>query len=288
MVDNTPKVRRVLIYTLFLNMAVALLKIFWGYVTASLGMISDGFHSLFDGMSNVIGLVGIWIASHPPDEEHPYGHKKYETLFTIIIAVMIFGTCLQILKRVYFSFFDGHEAVVTGTSFIVMAVTMLVNLYVMLYETKKGKELGSSFLIADALHTKSDLLASSAVVIGLVFTRLGYSYADTAAGILITVFIARIGYKIIKSASDVLVDTTCIDTGAVEKVVKAVEGVRGCHQIRTRGMKQYIYLDLHVLVDSHITVERAHDIAVRVENSIKKAFPSVADIVVHIEPQKEP
>jgi len=278
------QVRKVLLVTLVLNSVVALAKIFYGYVTNSLGMTSDGFHSFFDGISNVIGLLGIWIASHPPDEDHPYGHKKYETLFTIIIALMIFATCFQILRKVYLSFIEDHATLVTGTSFFIMAATMGVNVYVMWYESRKGKELGSDFLIADALHTKSDILASIAVITGLILTRFGINRADTVVGIVITFFIARIGYKILRDASSVLVDTVCIDTSAVENVVNGIEGVKGCHSIRTRGQVNAVYLDLHVVVERKLTTEQSHRIADSVEKKIKDEFPSVIDIIVHIEP----
>ncbi len=285
--EYTPRVRRVLIITLVLNELVAVAKIGWGYTTGSIGMLSDGLHSLFDGVSNVVGLVGIWIASRPPDENHPYGHKKYETLFTIVIAVMIFGTCLQVLKRVYHSLTAGHETQAPNTSFIILACTIAVNTFVMLYEMKRGRQLKSDFLMADALHTKSDIPTSFAVIVGLVFTRLGYPVADTVAGIIITVFIARIGWEIIKSASDVLVDTVCIDTNAIESVVMGVEGVRGCHDIRSRGTPQHIYLDLHIQVDPHITLHAAHEIANGVERRIRHEFPEVLDIVAHVEPLRE-
>jgi cation diffusion facilitator family transporter len=282
--DYTPRVRRVLIVTLVLNEAVAVAKIVWGYLTGSLGMMSDGLHSLFDGVSNVVGLVGIWIASHPPDEEHPYGHKKYETLFTIVIAVMIFGTCFQVLKRVYHSFTVGYETTAPNTSFIILICTMSVNAFVMLYEMKRGRQLGSEFLVADAKHTKSDIFASFAVMIGLFFTRIGYPIADAIAGIVITVFIARIGYEIVKSASDVLVDTVCIDTHVIRDAVMEVEGVLDCHGIRSRGPAQHIYLDLHIQVDPDIPLRKAHDIAHHVEERIMHDFEGVEDIVVHVEP----
>ncbi|MEJ2315111.1 MAG: cation diffusion facilitator family transporter [Nitrospirota bacterium] len=282
--EYTPRVRKVLIVTLVLNESVAVAKITWGYLTGSLGMMSDGFHSLFDGVSNVVGLVGIWIASHPPDEEHPYGHKKFENLFTIIISLMIFGTCFQILKRVYHSFTVGHETVAPNMSFVILLCTMAVNAFVMFYEMKRGRQLGSDFLVADALHTKSDIFASFAVMVGLLFTRLGYPMADAIAGIVITVFIARIGYEIIKSASDVLVDTVCIDTNAIEAVVAEVEGVKGCHGIRTRGTPQHVYLDLHIQVDPEISIRKAHDIAHHVEDRLLHDFPNLADIVAHVEP----
>lgn len=283
--DYATQVKKVLIYTLILNAGVALAKVIYGYITNSIAMTSDGFHSFFDGISNVIGLIGICIASHPPDEKHPYGHKKYETLFTIAIAIMIFATCFQILKKVYLSFFEDHETIVTQTSFAVMLVTMGVNIFVMLYESRKGRQLGSDFLVADAMHTKSDIFVSSAVIISLVFTKMGYHLADVIVGIMITFFIARMGYKILKEASDILVDSVCMDTSAIEFVVNNIEGVKGCHDIRTRGSVNCIYLDLHAFVDSNLSTENAHRIADRIEKEIKKEFPSVVDVIVHIEPE---
>lgn len=282
--DYSENVRNVLILTLILNFGVALAKVLYGLFTNSIAITSDGFHSSFDGVSNIVGLIGIWIASHPPDEKHPYGHKKYETLFTIIIAIMIFATCFQILRKVYLSIFEDHKTIVIETSFIVMFLTMGVNIFVMRYESKKGKQFGSQFLIADAMHTKSDIFASTAVIISLIFTKLGYHLSDAIAGIIITFFIARIGCKILKEASDILVDTVCMDNSAIEFVVNSIEGVKGCHDIRTRGSVHSVYLDLHALVDRGLTTEKAHEIADRIETEIKKEFPSVVDIIVHIEP----
>jgi cation diffusion facilitator family transporter len=285
--DYTTLVRKVLIYTLILNILVAFAKVIYGYITNSIAMMSDGFHSFFDGASNVIGLVGIWIASNPPDEKHPYGHKKYETLFTIIIAVMLFTTCFEILRKVYLSFHEDHRTQVTVTSFVVMLITMGVNSFVMLYEKRKGKQLGSEFLIADAKHTKSDILVSFTVIASLVFSRMGYHHADVIVGFIVTIFIARIGYEILKDASNILVDTVCLNTRAVEEVVNNLHGVRGCHDIRTRGSQNAIYLDLHVVVDGDFSTEKSHLIADRIEETVRREFPSVVDIVVHIEPDKK-
>ena len=283
--DYPAQVRKVLIATLILNVLVALAKAVYGFITNSVAMVSDGFHSFFDGASNVIGLVGIWIASHPPDEKHPYGHKKYETLFTIIIAVMLFTTCFEILKKVYQSFHEEHRTLVTQTSFLIMIMTTGVNIFVMLYEKRKGKQLGSEFLIADAKHTKSDILVSLTVIASLVFSRMGYPHADVIVGLIITIFIARIGYEILKDASNVLVDTVCLNTRSVESLVNRLDGVRGCHDIRTRGSENSIYLDLHVLVGRNLSTEKSHEIADSIEETIKREFPSVVDIVVHVEPE---
>lgn len=283
--DRTRAVRKVLIYTLVCNIIVALAKVLYGYFTNSIAMLSDGFHSFFDGFSNVLGLLGIWIAAHPPDSKHPYGHKKYETLFTIAIAVMIFFTCYQIVLKLYDSFFKEHITVVTPVSFYIMLITIAVNVSVMVYEIRKGRDLKSDFLIADAKHTKSDIFVSIAVIIGLIFSRLGFQKADIIIGIVIMALIARIGYEIVRSASDVLVDSVIIEIPEVESVVNSIKGVRGSHDIRTRGTETSVFIDLHILVDPAVSVQEAHIIADGVEEILKDKFPSVVDVVVHVEPE---
>ncbi|MBI5026479.1 MAG: cation transporter [Nitrospirae bacterium] len=294
------KVRRVLFYTFFLNMAVAAAKVIYGYMTNSISMLSDGFHSFFDGTSNIIGIIGIWIASHPPDEKHPYGHKKYETIATIAVAFLIFIACFQVLRKAYFSFKMPAAIEVTSISFAVMAITLLVNLAVMTYETKKGRELTSDFLIADALHTRSDIFVSVAVIISLITAKFGYPLIDfiislitakfgyplidSIAAIIIAFLIAKMGFNILKSASDVLADTVCIRTKEIEDVVMTIEGVKGCHRVRTRGREDEVRLDLHVLIDPKMQTDKAHDLAHAVEETIKNRFPHVVDVLVHIEP----
>jgi cation diffusion facilitator family transporter len=287
LIDYSQKVKQVLIITLILNIAVASAKVFYGYFTNSISMTSDGFHSFFDGLSNVIGLIGIWIASHPPDDRHPYGHKKFETLFTIAISFMIFMTCFQILKKVYFSFKGDAEVLVTLSSFIIMVVTLGINIFVAIYETKKGKELKSDFLIADAMHTKSDVLASVAVIVSLVAVKMGYPRADGIVGLIITFFIARMGYEILKKATDTLVDTVIIDTSVIESIVNKVDGILCCTGIRTRGSENSIYLDMTVFVSPDMTIEEAHKRVDSIEALIKKEIPTVVDVVVHIEPQTD-
>ncbi len=285
-IDRSGQVKRVLVLTLILNSLVAAAKISFGYFTRSISITSDGFHSLFDGVSNIIGLIGIWIASHPPDKEHPYGHRKFETLFTIAISFMIFVTSFQIFKKVFFSFKSGHETVVTTASFMVMLVTMGVNIFVTKYEARKGIELKSDFLLADAAHTKSDIIASIAVIVGLILIKTGFKAADSIAGLVIAVFIAKIGYNILKNATNTLVDTVCLNTFIIESLVLNVDGVRGCNNIRTRGSENSIYLDMRVLVAPDMTTQKAHDISEHIEQMIRKEFPSVVDVIVHIEPEK--
>ncbi|MBI5408576.1 MAG: cation transporter [Nitrospirae bacterium] len=281
------KVRQVLLYTLLLNISVAAAKIIYGLSIGSISMLSDGVHSSADGTSNIIGLIGIWVASQPPDESHPYGHRKFETLSTIAIAVLIFGAGTEILRKSYVRLQTPSSIDVTYVSFIVMAITLLVNILVMTYEAKKGRELKSDFLIADALHTKTDIFISLSVVISLIAVKIGYPVIDVVAALVITVFIAKMGFSILKSAAAVLTDAARINPEEINKLVRIIKGVKECHEIRTRGNEDHICIDLHCLVDPDITTREAHNVAHAVEEAIKKRFPSVVDVVVHIEPYEK-
>lgn len=159
-------VKRILIVILILNIAVAIAKGLYGAYTNSLSMISDGFHSLFDSASNVIGIVGIMIASRPPDAEHPYGYNKVETFASIGVAILLFITCFEIAQSAIGRFFVAETPEITTLSFLIMGVTIAINIGVSWYEYRKGGEIGSNILISDSLHTKSDIYASIAVVLG--------------------------------------------------------------------------------------------------------------------------
>ncbi len=267
-------------------MLVASAKIAYGYITDSISMLSDGFHSFFDGTSNVIGLTGIWIASHPPDKTHPYGHKKFETLSTIAIAVLIFIAGFEIVKKAYKGLALPHSIEVTTLSFIIMFITLSINIWVMAYETKKGRELQSDFLLADAMHTKTDIFISVSVIISLIAAKTGYPLIDVIAAIFIVFFISRMGFNILKSAADVLTDAACINPAEIRKIINKVEGIKGCHEIRSRGKEGAVNLDLHILVAPEVKTEDAHELAHKVEGAIKRELPSVIDVVIHIEPYK--
>lgn len=278
------KVRQVLYFTLVLNITVAVSKIIYGYIIQSISMRSDGFHSFFDGTSNIIGLIGIWIASQPPDESHPYGHRKFETLSIVAIAVLIFGAGIEILREAYARLMNPRDIDVTVLSFIVMAVTLSVNIFVMTYETRKGRELKSDFLLADAMHTKTDIFISISVVISLMAARAGYPVVDVAAAVIIAIFIARMGFSILKPATDVLTDAARIDPEDIKNIARGIQGVKGTHHIRTRGNEDYINIDMHIFVDPDAKILDAHGIAHLVEEKLKKTFPSVKDVVIHVEP----
>lgn len=285
--DRFLKIRRVLVYILILNWGVAGAKLAYGWLTHSASMTADGFHSFSDGSSNIIGLVGIWIASRPIDASHPYGHKKYETLTSIGISALLFLVCINVIREGVMRFLHPLIPEVTGKSFVVMGVTLTINVAVMIYETRIGKALKSDILISDALHTRTDILTSSSVIITLMGIKLGYPILDPIASILIAVFIGYAGIEILKESSRVLSDGVAIRIDEIERVVLSIRGVQECHQIRSRGRPDDIHIDLHVLVDPDMHVHKAHHLSYAIENKIKRDFHGVTDVVVHMEPLEE-
>jgi cation diffusion facilitator family transporter len=280
-------IKRILLIILMLNWGVALAKIFYGYATNFTGMMADGFHSLADGASNIIGLIGITLARRPPDKDHPYGHKKYETLFSLAIAGMLFFVCFNLfsegIKRLHSHAAPGIDAI----SMIVMLVTMSVNIFVMIYENRAGKRLGSDILVSDSMHTRADIFTSASVIIAMIVIKSGYPILDPIVTIMIAFFIAYAAFSIARNSSKVLCDEIVIyDDNKIANVVMAVKGVRACHKIRTRGRQDDIHVDLHVQVNPDMHVDRAHDISYRIEGAIKSCISGVTDVVVHIEPEK--
>jgi cation diffusion facilitator family transporter len=282
------RIRDILIVILALNWAVALAKIIYGAFSHCSSMTADGFHSLSDGASNIIGLIGIHFAGQPTDKDHPYGHKKYETFFSLGIAVLLFLVCFNLfkegVKRIYHPVVPGADVI----SFTVMLITMAINFWVMNYEHKQGLLLKSDILVLDSMHTKADIFTSLSVIIALISIRLGLAIIDPIATILISLFIAHAGYEIAKQSSSILCDTAAIlDDKKIVSIVLGVKGVKACHKIRTRGRPDDIHVDLHVQVNADMHIDAAHKVSYAIEEAIKKTIPEVTDVVVHMEPREK-
>ena len=279
------RIRFVLWVVLALNIAVALAKLAWGVVSGSVAMQADGFHSLFDGTSNVVGLIGMRLAGRPADRDHPYGHGKYETYASAAIGAMLVFAAYRVgttaVKRLLG---EGPAPTVTAMSFAIMIGTLSVNLFVTWWERREGKKLGSAILVADASHTASDALVSIGVMVGLVFVRLGYPKADAITALLVTVAIAYTAWNVFKEASVTLSDASRLPASDICAVVLAVPGVLGCHTVRTRGSEAEVYVDMHVQVDPSRTVSDGHAIAEQAERAVADHFESVVDVIAHLEP----
>lgn len=281
--ESVRSVRRILAVVLVLNLGVAAAKLILGTVVGSLAMVADGFHSLIDGASNIVGLVGISLAARPPDEDHPYGHWKFETVAALIIGGLLTMTAWEVLRGCFVRLRHGGEPEVSDLALGVMVSTMVINLAVSAYETRRGEDLGSDLLKADAAHTRSDFYVSLAVIGSLLATRWGYPQVDLLAALAITAAIARAAFKIVRRSAAHLTDLAILPPEDVRRVALAVDGVVGIHKVRTRSGPGGGHADLHVQVRADLRLDAAHLIGHRVADRIREEF-GVGDVVTHVEP----
>lgn len=280
------KIRFVLWSVLLLNWLVAGAKIAYGLLTQCSSMTADGFHSLSDGASNIIGLIGVYISSRPIDDDHPYGHKKYETLCALGIAVMLFFVAFTFIRQGIERMIHPVIPQVDLISFIIMLATITVNFVVMKYEYGQGIALRSDILVSDSMHTRADIFTSFSVIAALIGAKTGLIEIDSIVTLIIAGFIAYAALNIVRQESGILCDAKAItNVERIEKIVLDVKGVKSCHKIRSRGRPDDIHLDLHVQLAPNMHLDRAHEISCQIENAIKKEMPDIADVLVHLEPQ---
>jgi cation diffusion facilitator family transporter len=283
-VDRYAAVSRVLFRVLALNVAVAGAKIALGLASGSVSVLSDGFHSLTDGASNVVALVGVRIARRPPDHDHPYGHRKFETMASVGIMLFLLLVLVQVLWAALDRLWSPVTPTVDAFSFGVMGATVLVNLGVVSYERRAGHRLGSEVLLADAHHTQSDLFTSLTVIAALVGVRYGLPWLDPTAALVVAGFIGYACWGIFHDTTRILADEMVIAEDDIRDVVREVPQVMGCHQIRSRGSADHVFLDLHIWMDPGMRLDEAHRISHVVKDRIMARYPQVKDAVIHIEP----
>jgi cation diffusion facilitator family transporter len=282
--DRYSDVTRVLYRVLFLNLAVALVKIVMGYATGAVSIVSDGFHSLTDSASNVVALVGVSVARQPPDARHPYGHRKYETMASLAILVFLVVVLIEVLTAAADRFVNGGSPRVFPEGIALMTLTVIVNVWVVAYELREGRRLKSELLRADAKHTRSDVLTSGAVLGALMGVWWGYPLLDPMAALLVAGFIGHACWSIAQEASRILADEIVLPESQVRAVVQSVPGVLGCEKIRTRGSADYAFLDLHLWLEGSTPLEQAHATSHVVKDRLMTTFSQLADVVIHIEP----
>jgi cation diffusion facilitator family transporter len=283
--QRSAAIRRVLWVVLWLNLAVAGAKLAIGYSVNSLGMVADGFHSLLDGSSNVIGLVGMVIASRPPDLEHPYGHHKVESFSALAIALLLSVTALEVVRAGVARLGDDARPAPTALAFAVMLATLAVNVLVTRYEGAAGRRYRSEVLLADAGHTRSDVFVSLSVMAGLGAAWLEVFWLDALVAFAIAALILRIAWGILQRGSSTLMDTASLTPEEIATVVRRVPGVRSCSHIRSRGEPPHLFIDLAIQLDPATPLSEAHRIAHDVHEAILQHFEA-ADAVVHMEPDE--
>lgn len=270
---------------LVLNLVVAVAKIAYGYASGAISILSDGFHSLTDTASNVVGLVGVFAARRPPDEDHPYGHRKYETVAAVAVVGFLALVMLEVLRNA-FNHLTGRSArpEITTAGFLVMAITVAVNIIVVRYESAGAESLGSEILMADATQTRGDVWSSLTVIVALAGARAGLPILDPLAALVVAGFIGYAGYQIAQTTMKILSDRIVMSESDIETVVSSVRGVLGCHQIRTRGSADHVFLDFHVWLPPDMRLTDAHDISHVVKDRLMARYPQIVDVVIHLEP----
>jgi cation diffusion facilitator family transporter len=279
-------VRRAVVLTLVLNLAVAVAKIAYGSIAHALAIRADGFHSLTDSSNNLVGLTAVWIASRPPDRGHPYGHQKFEILAAGVVGLSLLAMAYDVARSAIDRMFSESAILpaIDAGAFVVLTVTLAVNIGVARWERVQGERHGSAFLVSDAAHTRSDVLVTLGVIAATVLVRAGYPQVDLVAALAVSVFIAAAGAGVLWRNLGYLTDAALVDPHSIERLVLEVPGVASAHKVRTRGTPMRVYVDLHIQIAPYLTVVDAHRVTHWVIDAIKRGLPEVVDVMVHTEP----
>jgi cation diffusion facilitator family transporter len=275
------QVERVLWVEGFANFAVMLAKLAVGLGTGSVAVLGDAIHSLADLANNALGLVATRIASAPPDREHPYGHRKYETLAVFAVAMLLSVLALEIVHGAVNS--GSREVTQQGWSLAVMLGVLVLNIAISSWEGRWARRLDSDILRADARHTLSDVLTTIGVIAGWQLAARGYRWLDGLTSLVVAALILYLAYGLFRRAIPVLVDQSIATPEELSAVAGAVDGVRETRRVRSRAGSSGPAIDVVVSVDPKLSTVDSHAIADEIERALSERF-SARDVTVHIEP----
>jgi cation diffusion facilitator family transporter len=278
------RIRQALLVVLGTDLLLASSKGFYGYLTESLGMLSDGFHSAIHALGGVISLIGIQLAARPPDEGHPYGYERYEPLAAMGVAVLMFIAVWKILSGAWSRVHSLEVPLVTNASFIIMLASIVVSFGLATWELRLSRRLSSTILKADAGRVWGDTFVSVSVIAGLVAVRVGLPWLDAVVSVVVAAFIAWTAWGIVRGASQVLSDAAVADIEGIARAASGVAGVQDCHRVRARGVSGMVRVDLHILVDPEMTVEESHNLVKEVEHRIRNQIGGISEVLVHVGP----
>ena len=282
--DRTVRVRRVLVAILVANLTVLGARLLIGIVSGSMAILGGALDAAVDTVNNVLALAVVRVASKAPDEEHPYGHGKFETLGALAIVGFLSITCFELVRGSVNQLLAGPRHVaVTDLQLAVLAGTLGANGLVAWSERRAGTALSSELLLADAAHTRADVFITVGVLGGVLFARQGVWWLDPAVAIAVALAIVRIAYRIVVRTVPVLVDQQAVPTRSIQETARAVAGVKSAYGIRSRGPSDLRYAEVTIAVDREANVEAAHAIADQVEERLKRDL-QLHEVTVHIEP----
>jgi cation diffusion facilitator family transporter len=282
---RTLAVRRVLLHVLALNALVVIIKLGVGWRTGALTVLGAALESGLDLLNNASGMILVAVAARAPDEDHPYGHAKFESMATLAIVGFLSITCFELLREGLQAFAEGTAPRPASTGDIAFVlVTLAVNAGVMRYERRRGEELQSSFLVADSAHTRGDIFVTLLAIASLGLTRAGAGRADAALAIAVAVLIAWSGWSILLKSVPVLVDARGMDATELRRIAAAIPGILEVRTVRSRSTASgRLFAEMTIGVDGSLSVGEAHALADRVEAEVERVAGN-AEVVVHIEP----
>jgi len=282
--EKSSGVRRVLGGILLANIVVVIVKFAVGIDTNSLAVFGDALQSSVDAVNNLFALFVVRVASKAPDEDHPYGHAKFETLGALLIALMLALSIFELVRGAITRLVTGVPLVnVTGVALVLLGFTLAVNIWVVWFETRAGRRLNSDLLLADALHTRTDVFITLGVLTGLGLAQAGLAWADPVLAIIVALLVGRAGYQILRRAIPSLVDERAFDQTTIQREAEAVGGVVSAYSIRSRRAGDHQFAELTISVDGTADVASAHRIADQVEDRLREKL-QLDEVTVHVEP----
>ena len=276
------QVRRIILIEGSANLLVLVFKTFVGLSTGSMAILADAIHSLTDLSNNFVAWVVMHFSSLPADREHPYGHRKFETLAVFILAsilvVLAFELALNAIRK------EETEIVSSGIELVLMLAVLVINILVASWQHMWAKRLDSDILHADATHTFADVLITSVVIVGWQLSAMGYAWIDRLCALGVSILVIYLAYKLFRRAVPVLLDEYAIDPQELNNLIKSVNGVKNVYRIRSRWIGKTSAIDLTISVDPALTIEESHNIADEIELLIQNRF-NTSDISIHVEPE---
>ena len=282
--DKSSGVRRVLGGILAANIAVVIVKFAVGWETNSLAVFGDALQSSVDAVNNLFALFVVRVASKGPDEDHPYGHAKFETLGALLIALLLALSIFELVRGAIARLVVGAPPLnVSSMALALLVFTLLVNVGVVWFETRAGRRLHSDLLLADALHTRTDVFITLGVLTGLALARAGMAWADPVLALMVAVLVGRAGYQILRRSIPSLVDERAFDQATIRREAEGVRGVVSAYGIRSRRAGDHQFAELTISVDGSADVASAHRIADQVEDRLRDNL-RLDEVTVHVEP----
>ena len=276
--------------TILGNLVLSVFKLAAGIIAHSGAMVSDAVHSASDVLSTFVVIAGVKLSGKASDKEHPYGHERFECVAAILLAVMLAATGIGIgwagIRNITG---DSSALTVPGGLALVAAVISIVSKEAMYWYTRAAaKKIGSSALMADAWHHRSDALSSIGSFVGILGARLGLPVLDPVASVVICVFILKAAFDVFRDAVSKMTDRACSDEveNQMRQAVLAQDGVLGVDRLKTRLFGDKAYVEVEISADAQAPLEQAHEVATRVHDAMEDQFPVVKHCMVHVNPMQ--